>query len=172
MYINSPGGAVVTSGLAIYDTMQFIRPAVSTAVHGAGGLDGFADCSRRRKDMRFSLPNSRIMVHQPSGGFQGQATDIMLHAQEILNLKKRLNENLREAHRPDLQGDRGRLGTRTSSSPPTMQGVRPCRQSDRQASGKTLGREGRLTRTASGVSALSADSAGNFGRPRDAYARA
>src|SRR5882757_2077916 len=78
MYINSPGG-VVTSGLAIYDTMQFIRPPVSTLCTGQAASMG-------------SLLNSRIMVHQPSGGFQGQATDIMLHAQEILNLKKRLNE--------------------------------------------------------------------------------
>jgi ATP-dependent Clp protease protease subunit len=78
MYINSPGG-VVTSGLAMYDTMQFIRPPVSTLCTG-------------QKEMRFSLPNARIMVHQPSGGFQGQATDILLQAQEIQNIKRRLNE--------------------------------------------------------------------------------
>ena len=91
MYINSPGG-VVTSGLAIYDTMQFIRPPVSTLCTGQAASMGSLLLSAGAKDMRFSLPNSRIMVHQPSGGFQGQATDIMLHAQEILNLKKRLNE--------------------------------------------------------------------------------
>jgi len=91
MYINSPGG-VVTSGLAIYDTMQFIRPAVSTLCTGQAASMGSLLLAAGEKDMRFSLPNSRIMVHQPSGGFQGQATDIMLHAQEILNLKKRLNE--------------------------------------------------------------------------------
>ena len=91
MYINSPGGAV-TSGLAIYDTMQFIRPAVSTLCTGQAASMGSLLLAAGEKDMRFSLPNSRIMVHQPSGGFQGQATDIMLHAQEILNLKKRLNE--------------------------------------------------------------------------------
>src|ERR1700681_4158962 len=91
MYINSPGG-VVTSGLAIYDTMQFIRPAVSTLCTGQAASMGSLLLAAGQKDMRFSLPNSRIMVHQPSGGFQGQATDIMLHAQEILNLKKRLNE--------------------------------------------------------------------------------
>jgi ATP-dependent Clp protease protease subunit len=91
MYINSPGG-VVTSGLAIYDTMQFVRPAVSTLCVGQAASMGSLLLAAGHKDMRFALPNSRIMLHQPSGGFQGQATDIMLHAQEILNLKKRLNE--------------------------------------------------------------------------------
>ncbi|MGO9360631.1 MAG: ATP-dependent Clp protease proteolytic subunit [Xanthobacteraceae bacterium] len=91
MYINSPGG-VVTSGLAIYDTMQFIRPPVSTLCTGQAASMGSLLLAAGEKDMRFALPNARIMVHQPSGGFQGQATDIMLHAQEILNLKKRLNQ--------------------------------------------------------------------------------
>src|ERR1700748_1787166 len=91
MYINSPGG-VVTSGLSIYDTMQFIRPVVSTTVMGQAASMGSLLLAAGHKDLRFALPNARIMVHQPSGGFQGQATDIMLHAQEILNVKKRLNE--------------------------------------------------------------------------------
>ena len=91
MYINSPGG-VVTSGMAIYDTMQFIRPQVSTLCVGQAASMGSLLLAAGAKDQRFALPNARIMVHQPSGGFQGQATDIMLHAQEILNLKKRLNE--------------------------------------------------------------------------------
>ena len=91
MYINTPGG-VVTSGLAIYDTMQFVRPAVSTLCVGQAASMGSLLLAAGNKDMRFALPNARIMLHQPSGGFQGQATDIMLHAQEILNLKKRLNE--------------------------------------------------------------------------------
>jgi ATP-dependent Clp protease protease subunit len=91
MYINSPGG-VVTSGLAIYDTMQFVRPAVSTLCTGQAASMGSLLLAAGAKDLRFALPNARIMVHQPSGGFQGQATDIMLHAQEILNLKRRLNE--------------------------------------------------------------------------------
>jgi ATP-dependent Clp protease protease subunit len=91
MYINSPGG-VVTSGMAIYDTMQFVRPAVSTLCVGQAASMGSLLLAAGNKDMRFALPNARIMLHQPSGGFQGQATDIMLHAQEILNLKKRLNE--------------------------------------------------------------------------------
>jgi ATP-dependent Clp protease, protease subunit len=91
MYINSPGG-VVTSGLAIYDTMQFVRPAVSTLCVGQAASMASLLLAAGKKSMRFALPNSRIMLHQPSGGFQGQATDIMLHAQEILNLKKRLNE--------------------------------------------------------------------------------
>jgi len=91
MYINSPGG-VVTAGMAIYDTMQFVRPPVSTLCVGQAASMGSLLLAAGAKDMRFALPNARIMVHQPSGGFQGQATDIMLHAQEILNLKKRLNE--------------------------------------------------------------------------------
>ncbi|BAF87606.1 MULTISPECIES: ATP-dependent Clp endopeptidase proteolytic subunit ClpP [Azorhizobium] len=91
MYINSPGG-VVTSGLAIYDTMQFIRPAVSTLCIGQAASMGSLLLTAGEKGLRFALPNARIMVHQPSGGFQGQVTDIMLHAQEILSLKKRLNE--------------------------------------------------------------------------------
>src|SRR3989449_2303652 len=91
MYINSPGG-VVTSGLAIYDTMQFVRPAVSTLCIGQAASMGSLLLAAGAKDLRFALPNARIMVHQPSGGFQGQATDIMLHAQEILNLKRRLND--------------------------------------------------------------------------------
>jgi ATP-dependent Clp protease, protease subunit len=91
MYINSPGG-VVTSGLAIYDTMQFIRPPVSTLCTGQAASMGSLLLTAGHKDMRFALPNARIMLHQPSGGFQGQVTDIMLHAQEILSLKKRLNE--------------------------------------------------------------------------------
>jgi ATP-dependent Clp protease protease subunit len=91
MYINSPGG-VVTSGMAVYDTMQFVRPAVSTLCVGQAASMASLLLAAGNKDMRFALPNARIMLHQPSGGFQGQATDIMLHAQEILNLKKRLNE--------------------------------------------------------------------------------
>ena len=91
MYINSPGG-VVTSGLAIYDTMQFVRPAVSTLCVGQAASMASLLLAAGQKDMRVALPNSRIMLHQPSGGFPGQATDIMLHAQEILNLTKRLNE--------------------------------------------------------------------------------
>jgi len=91
MYINSPGGQV-HSGLAIYDSMQFIRPPVSTLCVGMAASMGSLLLAAGHKDMRFALPNARIMLHQPSGGFQGQATDIMIHAQEILNLKKRLNE--------------------------------------------------------------------------------
>src|SRR5438132_10590610 len=91
MYINSPGG-VVTSGMAIYDTMQFVRPAVSTLCVGQAASAGSLLLAAGAKDLRFALPNARIIVQQPSGGFQGPATDIMLHAQEILNLKKRLNE--------------------------------------------------------------------------------
>jgi len=91
IYINSPGGAV-TSGMAIYDTMHFIRSPVSTLCVGQAASMASLLVAAGKKDLRFALPNARIMLHQPSGGFQGQATDIMLHAQEILNLKKRLNE--------------------------------------------------------------------------------
>src|SRR5687767_8634639 len=91
MYINSPGG-VVTSGMAIYDTMQFIRPAVSTLCFGQAASMGSLLLTAGEKDMRFVLPNARIMLHQPSGGFQGQASDIERHAQDIIKLKRRLNE--------------------------------------------------------------------------------
>lgn len=91
MYINSPGG-VVTSGLSIYDTMQYIRPKVSTLCVGQAASMGSLLLTAGEKGMRFSLPNSRIMVHQPSGGYQGQATDIMIHARETADLKRRLNE--------------------------------------------------------------------------------
>ena len=90
MYINSPGG-IVSSGLAIYDTMQYIKPAVSTMCVGQAASMGSLLLAAGEKGQRFSLPNSRIMVHQPSGGFQGQATDIQIHAKEILDLKSRLN---------------------------------------------------------------------------------
>jgi ATP-dependent Clp protease, protease subunit len=91
MYINSPGG-LVTAGLAIYDTMQYIRPAVATLCIGqAASAASLLLCSGE-KGQRFALPNSRVMLHQPSGGAQGQATDIARHAQEIIKLKKRLNE--------------------------------------------------------------------------------
>ena len=91
MYINSPGG-VVTSGLAIYDTMQFIRPAVSTLCIGQAASMGSLLLCAGAKDLRFALPNARIMVHQPSGGFQGQASDIERHAEDIIKIKRRLNE--------------------------------------------------------------------------------
>ncbi len=91
MYINSPGG-VVTSGLAIYDTMQFIKPAVSTLCIGQAASMGSLLLTAGEKGMRFALPNARIMVHQPSGGFQGQVTDILIHAKEVQSLKHRLNE--------------------------------------------------------------------------------
>ena len=91
MYINSPGG-VVTAGLSIYDTMQYIRPRVSTLVVGQAASMGSLLLCAGEKGQRYSLPNSRIMVHQPSGGFQGQATDILIHARETEKLKQRLNE--------------------------------------------------------------------------------
>lgn len=91
LYINSPGG-VVTSGLGIYDTMQFIKPAVSTLCIGQAASMGSLLLTAGHKDMRFALPNARVMLHQPSGGFQGQASDIQRHAEDIMKLKKRLND--------------------------------------------------------------------------------
>ena len=90
-YINSPGG-LVTSGLGVYDTMQYIKPPVSTLCIGQASSMGSFLLAAGEKGKRFSLPNSRIMVHQPSAGYQGQATDIEIHAKEILSLKKRLNK--------------------------------------------------------------------------------
>ena len=91
LYINSPGG-LVTAGLGIYDTMQYIKPDVSTLCIGQAASMGSFLLAAGQKGKRFSLPNSRIMVHQPSAGFQGQATDIEIHANEVLSLKKRLNQ--------------------------------------------------------------------------------
>jgi ATP-dependent Clp protease protease subunit len=91
MYINSPGG-VVTAGLAIYDTMQFIRPKVSTLCVGQAASMGSLLLAAGDAGLRFALPNARIMVHQPSGGFQGQASDILRHAEDIMKIKRRLNE--------------------------------------------------------------------------------
>jgi len=91
LYINSPGG-LVTAGLGIYDTMQYIKPDVSTLCIGQAASMGSFLLAAGTKGKRYSLPNSRIMVHQPSAGFQGQATDIEIHANEVLSLKKRLNE--------------------------------------------------------------------------------
>ena len=91
LYINSPGG-LVTAGLGIYDTMQYVKPDVSTLCIGQAASMGSFLLAAGKEGKRFSLPNSRIMVHQPSAGFQGQATDIEIHANEVLTLKKRLNE--------------------------------------------------------------------------------
>ena len=91
LYINSPGG-LVTAGLGIYDTMQYVKPDISTLCMGQAASMGSFLLAAGTKGKRFSLPNSRIMVHQPSAGFQGQATDIEIHANEVLSLKKRLNE--------------------------------------------------------------------------------
>jgi ATP-dependent Clp protease, protease subunit len=93
IYINSPGG-VVTAGMAIYDTMQYIKPKVSTICIGQAASMGAVLLAGGEKGKRFALPNSRIMIHQPLGGFQGQASDISIHAKEILSIKKKLNEVL------------------------------------------------------------------------------
>jgi ATP-dependent Clp protease, protease subunit len=91
MYINSPGG-VVSSGLSVYDTMQFIRCPISTTVMGQAASMGSLILCAGHKDMRFALPHASVMVHQPSGGYQGQVSDILIHARNVENLRKRLNE--------------------------------------------------------------------------------
>src|SRR3984893_558365 len=93
IYINSPGG-VVTAGLAIYDTMRYVSPRVSTVCMGLDASMGTVLVAGGSKGMRFALPNTRILIHQPSGGFQGQASDIQIHAQEILRIRQTLNEML------------------------------------------------------------------------------
>ena len=110
-YINSPGG-VVSSGLAIYDTMQYIRSPVSTVCIGQAASMGSLLLAAGAKGKRYALPNARIMVHQPSGGAQGQATDIEIQAREILTLRKRLNEIYVAPHRPADRGDRAEAGAR------------------------------------------------------------
>ena len=102
-YINSPGG-IVTSGLAIYDTMQYIKPAISTVCIGQAASMGSLLLAAGEKAARFALPNSRIMIHQPSGGAQGQATDIEIQAKEILDLRKRLNDIYVAHPGEDFQG--------------------------------------------------------------------
>src|SRR6266851_4702255 len=91
IYINSPGG-VVTAGMAIYDTMQFVRPAIATLCIGQAASMGSLLLAAGEKGMRYALPNARILLHQPSGGFQGQASDIERHAEDIIKMKRRLNE--------------------------------------------------------------------------------
>lgn len=120
LYINSPGG-LVTSGLAIYDTLRFIRPAVSTLCIGQAASMGSLLLAAGEKGMRFSLPNARIMVHQPSGGFRGQAADIMLHAQEILSLKRRLNEIYQRHTGQDLNSIEAALERDNFMTPETAQ---------------------------------------------------
>lgn len=102
LYINSPGGSV-TAGMAIYDTMRFIKPNVSTMCIGQAASMGAFLLSAGEKGKRFVLPNSRVMIHQPLGGFQGQASDIQIHAQEILQIKQRLNEALADHTGQDLE---------------------------------------------------------------------
>ncbi len=102
LYINSPGGSV-TAGLAIYDTMQFIRPNVTTMCIGQAASMGAVLLAAGEKGKRYALPNSRVMIHQPLGGFQGQATDIEIHAKEILLVRERLNKILADATGQDLE---------------------------------------------------------------------
>ena len=130
MYINSPGG-VVTAGLSIYDTMQFIRPKVTTMCIGQAASMGSFLLTAGEKGMRFALPNARIMLHQPSGGFQGQASDIQRHAEDILKIKRRLNEIYVQAHRPNLRDDRADARSRPFHVGRGSQGFRHRRRSRR-----------------------------------------
>lgn len=116
MYINSPGG-VVTSGLAIYDTMKYIQPAITTVCIGQAASMGSLLLAAGEKGQRFALPNSRIMVHQPSGGFQGQATDIEIHARETLALRERLNQIYVEHTGQDIETVREALERDNFMSP-------------------------------------------------------
>ena len=132
MYINSPGG-MVTSGLAIYDTMQYIRARVSTVCIGQAASMGSLLLAAGAKGKRYRLPNARIMVHQPSGGFQGQATDIEIQAREILPPGHRLNEIYVRAHRPADRGDRDATGARQVHARGGGQGFRHHRRGRREA---------------------------------------
>eukprot|EP00439_Symbiodinium_sp_Y106_P089231 s1_g1767.t1 len=116
MYINSPGG-VVTSGLAIYDTMKYIQPAITTVCIGQAASMGSLLLAAGEKGQRFALPNARIMVHQPSGGFQGQATDIEIHARETLALRERLNQIYVEHTGQDIETVRDALERDNFMSP-------------------------------------------------------
>ena len=127
LYINSPGG-VVTSGMAIYDTMQFIKPPVSTLCIGQAASMGSLLLCAGDKDMRFATPNARIMVHQPSGGFQGQASDIERHAQDIIKMKRRLNEIYVKHTGRDYEDDRAHARPRPFHDRRRGQGFRHHRQ--------------------------------------------
>ena len=107
LYINSPGG-MVTAGMAIYDTMQYVRCDVATICMGQAASMGAFLLAAGAKGKRYALPHARIMIHQPLGGFQGQATDIEIHAKEILRTRDKLNELLRQAHRPADRADQER----------------------------------------------------------------
>ena len=136
LHVHQLAGRPGDGGLAIYDTMQFIRPPVSTLCCGQAASMGSLLLAAGAKDMRFALPNARIMVHQPSGGFQGQATDIMLHAQEILNLKKRLNEIYVKHTGQPLKKIEDALERDYFLTGGDGQGLRPDRQGDREAPGR------------------------------------
>ena len=127
IYINSPGG-VVTAGMAIYDTMQFIRPAVSTLCIGQAASMGSLLLAAGANGMRFATPNSRIMVHQPSGGFQGQASDIERHARDILKMKRRLNLKRRSIATISWTRTRPRHGASSTRSLPRVRNLRALRR--------------------------------------------
>ncbi len=148
-YINSPGG-VVTSGLAIYDTMQYIRSPVSTVCIGQAASMGSLLLCAGAKGKRFSLPNSRIMIHQPSGGAQGQATDIEIQAREILALAGSAQRNLCAPHRSTARSHLHRSRARQISVPVRGDGVRSRRRGGREPPRRVRGTRPRLSRRSGG----------------------
>ncbi len=132
LYVNSPGGAV-TAGLAIYDTMQFIKPDISTICVGQAASMGAVLLAAGAKGKRYALPHSRIMVHQPLGGFHGQATDVEIHAREILDAKSRLNKILVAPHRPAAREDQQGPRPRQFHERGAGAGVRNCGRGSRKA---------------------------------------
>ena len=132
LYINSPGGSV-TAGMAIYDTMQFIQPDVATICMGLGASMGQFLLCAGAKDKRFSLPHARIMMHQPLGGIQGQASDIAIQAEQMIYTKRLHGREDRRAHRPDGRADRAGLRARPLVHRRAGQGLRPHRPRHRQA---------------------------------------
>ena len=132
MYINSPGG-VVTAGMAIHDTMQYIRPKVGTVCIGQAASMGALPLGAGEPGMRVALTNARIMIHQPSGGAQGMASDIEIQAKEILRIRHRMNELMAGYHRPGHRGDREGGRARQVLLGRRGEGLRPGRRSVRQA---------------------------------------
>ena len=152
LYINSPGG-IVTAGLAIYDTMQYIRPDVATICIGQAASMGSLLLCAGATGKRFALPHARIMTHQPSGGFQGQATDIEIHAREILSTRRRLNEIYMRHTGQTLTEIEFAHGARHLHERRAGQGVRHRRRGDREAPGEAEGR----AEAASAAGSVSAD---------------
>ena len=168
MYVNSPGGSIY-SGLAIYDTMQFIKPDVQTICVGIAMSMGSLLLAGGAKGKRFSLPNSRILIHQPSAGFEGQSTDIEIHAREILNIRGRIDRDLRPSHRAAARAGPHRHGARPLLQARSGRRVRPDRPRDLRALTKSPVRGGSVPSPGRESPAAPAPSAGTA--PRRSSAR-